>query len=283
MAIVTQLAALERPQQGTHDPDDATPAPDAGGSPSPAQALESLHFLQTAPFNEQWFFKDSVRCPVSGTVFDHLRVRTGAVKPASRDSDFRSVYRTVDPGRYLVTVCPQCSYAAYQDDFEDLTDRERRTLLADQAERDRWERPNRCGERTLDQAAVALEIAHFCYQVRGADERRLAGLTHRRAWIERERGDAEAEMRLLREACDSYRLAYERDETVTDAEAVRAAYLIGALYLRTGETQLAARWLSRCVEMPEAKGGSGITRMARDRLSETRELLREQQSREQVP
>jgi hypothetical protein len=75
-------------------------------------------------------------------------------------------------------------------------------------------------------------------------------------------------MSLLGDACESYRLAYERDQNMTDTEALRAAYLIGDLYFRIDKPELAARWLSTCVDMPEAKVQTGIGRMARDRLHE---------------
>ncbi len=101
----------------------------------------------------------------------------------------------------------------------------------------------------------------------------VRGLLHRRAWLERERGDTRAEMSLLGDACESYRLAYERDQNMTDTEALRAAYLIGDLYFRVGKLELAARWLSTCVEMPEAKVQTGISRMARDRLHEARQQV----------
>ena len=61
---------------------------------------------------------------------------------------------------------------------------------------------------------------------------------------------------------------------MTDVEATRAAYLIGDLYFRLGDLQEATRWLSRCVETPEGRAQAGILRMARDRLTEGRELIR---------
>ena len=280
VALVTQLAGqgMSRRHQEPRDPDDvaAEPVSDSSQLEPRARAarptqvnLVRLDLL----LNEEWFFKDDIVCPVSGAHFEYLRVRTGAVKPASRDSDFRIAYRTVDPTHYSVVVCPECSYAAYHDDFKELSDTERRDLLATQADRDMQERPNLCEERSLDDAAVALDLALSCYEARRANDRRRAGLLHRRARLERERGDTRAEISLLGDACESYRLAYERDQNMTDTEALRAAYLIGDLYFRVGKLELAARWLSTCVEMPEAKVQTGISRMARDRLHDARKLV----------
>ena len=80
-------------------------------------------------------------------------------------------------------------------------------------------------------------------------------------------------MSLLADACESYRLAYERDQSMTDTEVLRAAYLIGDLHFRLDQPELAARWLSTCVDMPEAKVQTGISRMARDRLHDAHQQI----------
>ena len=279
--LVTRLArqGISRRRQDPRDADDVAAEPLSHSSPPAPQAPAARRAAPAnvvrldAPPNGDWFFKDDVVCPVSGAHFEYLRVRTAAVKLASRDSDFRVVYRTVDPTHYSVVVCPECSYAAYHDDFSELSDTERRDLLATQADRDVRGRPDLRGERSIGHAAVALELALSCYEVRRADDRRRAGLLHRRAWLERERGETQAERSLLGEACESYRLAYERDQSMTDTEALRAAYLIGELYLRLDKPEPAARWLATCVDMPEAKVQTGLARMARDRQHDARQQV----------
>ena len=68
--------------------------------------------------------------------FEFLRVRTSAVRPSSRDSDFRVVYSSHDPTRYSIVVCPTCGYAAYFDDFDTLDEDERALIAGSRAERD---------------------------------------------------------------------------------------------------------------------------------------------------
>lgn len=239
------------------------------GTPDHALGVE-------ARFNGERFFTDTAVCPVCEAQFEYLRLCSGAVTPVSRESDLRIVHRDLDPTHYVVVVCPECSFAAYRDDFEQLNSAERERLVDRRAEREQWGRPNLCGERGLDEAALAFDLAVHCYDVRRADDRRLAGLLHRRAWVERARGDAEAERRHLDEACQSYRRAFERDDSVTDAAAQKAAYLIGDLYLRLGDHAEASRWLRSCVEMAESGGQTAIVRLARDRQMEARRALRDQ-------
>lgn len=232
-----------------------------------------VDFPMDEHFQEEWFFVDDLECPVSGTKFEYLRVRAGAVRAASRDSDFRIVYTTIDPTYYSVVVCPRCSYAAYLDDFSDVSETERSNLLAQQSSRDEYGRPNLCGERTPEQAATAFTLAIGCYEARGSGFRRRAGLMHRAAWLERQRGNHEAELRLLELARDTYRDAYERDGDITDAAAMRAAYIIGDLTMRLGDPKEAIRWFLISSQTPDAKKQVGLSRMVYDRIQEAKEAV----------
>lgn len=266
--IIEQLAndGRRRERQVTAAVDN--PAAEEAAAPPPPPT--DIDVPLRASFDESRFFVDDIRCPVSGTTFQYLRVRAGGVRPRSRQSDFQIVYQDVDPTWYSVIVCPQCSYAAYLDDFRQLGTAERRDLVANQTVRDEFGRPYLCGVRTLDEAKVAFDLGLAAYRVRGASARREAGILHRLGWLERARGDAEAEGRLLRAARDAYRHAYERDGDMNDAAAMRAAYIIGDLSLRIGEPQEAGRWLLSCVQTPAADQHSGLVRMARERLGEAR-------------
>lgn len=249
------------------------------GSGSPPPVAIGIDEPLAGAYNDEWFFIDDTECPVCGVSFEYLRVRTGAVRPVSRDSDFRIAYRTVDPTFYAVVVCPQCRYAAYLDDFELVGERERRELRAAEEQRTPLAPASLCGERSLDGAALSLELARLCYAVRDGSSRRQAGLLHRLAWLERSRGDVAAETALLEQARDAYCRAFERDGDLTDVAALRAAYLIGDLAFRLGDHQEAARWLLSCTRMPESKQQAGILRMARDRLADAREALAAQARR----
>jgi uncharacterized protein (DUF2225 family) len=176
-----------------------------------------------------------------------------------------------------VTVCPHCSFAAYAEEFGDVSETERAALTEHRAVREQLGRPQLCGERDLQQAAVALDLAIACADVRAAGDRRRAGLLHRRAWVERARGDEAAEQELLRQAVSAYRAAYEADKTIGDAAAVRAAYLIGDLYVRLDDIAEASRWLAACLQIKDS-GQTGVIRMARERMHDCRTRLEEQRN-----
>ncbi len=224
-------------------------------------------------WDETFFFSDTITCPVSGTTFEFLRVRTSAVRPASRDTDFRVVYSSHDPTRYSIVVCPQCGYAAYLDDFATVDEEERVALVGSQVDRDRFGARKFRGPRDLKEAAQAIDLALASYERRKANERRRAVLLHRRAWIERERNEAEGEREYLREAREAYKRAFEKDSSISDETAMRAAYIIGDLSLRLDDVTEALRWLDTATKFPDAKNkSSGLTRMAWERMQTAREL-----------
>ena len=279
VSLLRQFAADGRPGRNRSAPRDID---DVGANTTEARPRRRRSGRpQSVPldttFDPEWFFTDDVICPVCSSHFEYLRVRTEAVKPTQPDTDFRIQYLTVDPTYYSVIACPACSYAAYIDDFEDLNEAGQRSL-ARRGERDAADTgadgqdpPQLCGERSLDDAVVAFDLAIACYSVRTPNDRRRSGLLHRRAWLERARGDSEAELPLLREARDAYARTYERDGTLPDAAAFRAAYLVGDISMRVGEPEEAARWLLKCVQMDEVKRQPNVARLARDRLIEARE------------
>ncbi len=230
---------------------------------------------QLGAFNEAWFFRDDAQCPVCRNTFPYLRVRASAVRPASRDSDFRIAYRTVDPSLYSVSVCPHCAYASYLEDFAEVDANERRALLTTRSERLGMVSQGVAGERDIESGMVSLRLALACAETRGSGPRRIAGLVHRLAWLERSRTDEDAERVLLQQARDTYVSVYEQDPDIQDASAMRVAYLIGDLSLRLGDPGTARKWLLECVAMKTAERQEGLLRMARLRLDDAREAQHE--------
>jgi len=222
------------------------------------------------------FFLDQVTCPVSKTEFQFPRVRTRAVRPASRDSDFHVRYHGMDPTRYGVVVCPTCAYAAYFDDFAKLDEETRARMWLDREARIAMVPGPMNGERSEAEALVALELAMRCYEIRGASDGRKAVLLHRRAWMERDAENEAGEHEWLLRARDAYRRAFEHDGQITDESAVRVAYLVGDLSMRLGDAPAASQWLETAVRVAPPTAASGIVRAARERLQDVRTLMKQQ-------
>lgn len=225
--------------------------------------------------DEQTFFIDIADCPICDSAFEYVRIRTRGVRPAHRDSDLRVSYTSIDPTWYAVVVCPQCSFASYRDDFDQVASGERDRLAATTADRVAVSAKAMTGARTAQDAEIALELAMRSYALRQPNERRHAVLLHRRAWLARAAGDAVRELEWLERARDAYQSAYERDPEVDEDSALRAAYLIGDLTLRLGDPLAAGRWLEVCTKAGGSEQ-SGLVRMARERLHDAREAAKTQ-------
>lgn len=263
LLLVRSFAEPDRPRQ--------VPAED---DLPPASVVEGDVLRVKGEVNEAFFFLDTVVCPVDGTHFEFVRVRTRAVRPTARDTDFHVRYTSVDPTRYSVVVCPSCGYASYLDDFGDVDEEIRGRLWADRAARLPLLGHPLSGERTTQDAVTVMDLAIRCYDLRGGGPSREAVLFHRRAWVEREAGNRVAEAEWLRRAREAYRGAFEQDSRLTDDSALRAAYLVGDISLRLDEPNEGAPWLETVIRRADSKTQSGLIRMARDRLHDARIQLR---------
>lgn len=221
------------------------------------------------------FFTDIATCPVSQTRFQFLRMRTRAVRPQERASDFHVRYQGTDPTWYSLVVCPTCGYTSYFDDFTKVDEHTRSRLWDGREERIEIGLEGLSGIR--DDAGVlrVLDLAMRCYEQRGASASRRAVLEHRRAWLAREAGDVNTEQMWLRRARDSYQAAFEHDTRISEEAAARVAYLVGDISMRLSEHQIAAQWLETAVRVAP-KTASGIARTARDRLQDVRELIKQE-------
>lgn len=116
-----------------------------------------------------------------------------------------------------------------------------------------------------------------CYEGRGASDGRRAVLQHRRAWLERETGNAANERMWITRARASYEQAFESDKRLSEEAAARIAYLVGDLGERLGDLQGAAQWLETAVRVAPASS-AGVARTARDRLQHVRDLVKRERA-----
>lgn len=140
--------------------------------------------------------------------------------------------------------------ASYNDDFTELRGDERRAILDTMTARAALLTGDLFGERDLSDAMCSLVLAQMCAEARGAPLRRSAVLLHRRAWLERSRGNVEAERALLHEARDVYFGIFEQDPDVQDAAVVRVAYLTLA------DSYAEAKWARGQAVAATGSGGS---------------------------
>ncbi|MEE9276993.1 MAG: DUF2225 domain-containing protein, partial [Dehalococcoidia bacterium] len=219
------------------------------------------------------FYTERLSCPLCSVEFDATRVRTSALNATRRESDLRTIYDGVNPVHYSIYVCPNCQYAAYEDDWSTVRAEEREQLLADTAARRRAAMDYSFeGERDGNTVMVSYLLALRSYDLRAADPRRRGGILQRLAWVARELGNAELEQQYLQIARGDYAQAFETDEELTEGGALTLAYLLGDLALRLEEADEAARWFERAMRMSESKKHPEIARLTRERWADARAL-----------
>ncbi len=264
-AVFADLVADDADESDAREEPEVSRSPDADVVPV------------TGEVHPKTFFLDTTTCPISGTRFQFVRVRTSAVRPKERESDFHVRYEGVNPTWYGIVVCPVCGYAAYLDDFGAVDDAARTRLAADREGRVSSLARPLSGIRTLEDAVTVLELGMRCYEARDASGSRRAVLLHRRAWLEREAGNTTAERTWVGRARAAYEQAFESDKRISEDAAARIAYLVGDLGERLGDLAGAAKWLETAVRVAPA-GSVGIARTARDRLQDIRELIKRERA-----
>ncbi len=237
---------------------------------------QPMRELPTPPHDPRAIYVKRVPCPACDATFPALLVKPNQDQPRERESDFHQLYETQwKPYEYEVWVCPACLYAAFPQEFPQLTPehRERVPEIVESVTLSRFEgeRPDFNAERTLDLREKSLHLAQALYQLRGAPLLRMASIYHRLAWCARERQDEVEEQRWLREALQAYSTAY-REESLDEGRAeIRVQYLCAELARRTGDAATAVNWFSQVLRHAEIKQHPAWERMARDGWALVRE------------
>ncbi len=226
------------------------------------------------------FFEQVKVCPVCRIKFTVTRVRSSACYVTERETDFHVKYQDINPLLYSIWVCPNCQYSNIDKDFEQDFKPHELERLAKGLPVLRSEEPELGGQRTPETALRALGLAIRTAMVRHAPAVVLAGLYLRTAWIYRELGNTEEEMKYLEQAKISYQTSYEKDwdRYSTKMSDSTIMYLIGELNRRLGNIEEAVKWFSRTAMNKDIKKEPEINRLVRDQWEIAREGYKKQQA-----
>lgn len=226
------------------------------------------------------FFEQQKVCPVCQTKFTVTRVRSSACFVTSRDTDFRVNYRDIDPLLYSIWVCPECQYANSDKDFiqefapHELERLKKGLALLKSGEQDF------SGQRNAQMALRTVELALRTAMVRQAPAIVMAGYYLRAAWLCREMGKTDEEMKNLEQARNNYQKSFEKEWGRYSAKMSdsRIMYLIGELNRRLGQCEEAVKWFSQAVMNKDIKNEPEINRLVRDQWEIAREEYKRQQA-----
>ena len=220
-------------------------------------------------------YNTTVLCPVCEQKFTATKVRLGAYRVLSQDSDFAVNYEGVNPILYQIFVCENCGYAAFQDRFTELTPKEKKIIATQIGAH--WKPRSYSGERTLNVALEAYKLALYCLQLRNGKNNELAKICLRIAWIYRWKGDSR-EMDFLKLALELYTEAYQKEDFPFDKmDAPHCTYLIAELNRRIGNLEEATQWFGRLFNDPAARHDKNLWDLAHEQYQLIKEAKNEKE------
>jgi uncharacterized protein (DUF2225 family) len=210
-----------------------------------------------------------VKCPACDAAFKTVRVKSSALKVKSIDTDFHKTYEGVSPLLYAVTVCPECNFAARNDDFDKAQIAYQKEVLALSKAIKSSGKNVRFPEETKTDSEEAvkkhlLAIA-FARHFKPENPNTISGLYMHIVWLYREEGNHERELEYMNKALEYYIKTFEKGTFVPEKiGVVGIMYLIGEMYRMLGNYNDAVMWFSRTVKNKEIEGFPNIEHLTRD-------------------
>ena len=221
-----------------------------------------------------------LKCPFCKTEFETTRIRSSAIRVKETESDFGHIYEGECAYFYAVTVCPQCTFAALNKDFEGVRPQyEPKIMEASQKLRlSTKKRPDIFGLGTST-APVAIrrhEMAVAFTQLRVyQDLNSLSVLYLHLAWLFRMIPDREKEMTAMAHAAKAYEDYHARGSDMPEHLGEPGVlYLIGELHRRQGLNKEARRYYERALASKEIKSFPRIAELIRDMMLVAREEMK---------
>jgi hypothetical protein len=207
---------------------------------------------------------------------------------------------------YDICVCETCGYASLIDKFEDITDLEvsklqkellprwdkhkfgtaraidkdldkfinNNQLLFENVFSPKWAKNTYKGERSIDSALSTFELAYYNLYIRKSSYSHLAKIAIRIAWIYRINKDIR-EKKVLEHTLTLYLKIFETEKLPAgNLDECMCLYMIGELYLRTGEFKNAITWFSKLIASPLGKLNPRLIEATRDQLQLAREQMK---------
>jgi uncharacterized protein (DUF2225 family) len=233
--------------------------------------------------SEPIWYKE-VKCPACDAVFKTPRVKSTHLKVKLGEPDFHKVYEGISPLLYAVTVCPECNYAARNDDFDKVTLEYHPEIVqiakAIKASGKSVKFPV-TADISVDLAVKKHLLAITFYRHwKPENPLAIAGLYMHAVWMYRESGNTEKEKEYLPLALEYYTKTFEKGIQIPEKIGeVGIIYLIGELNRMLGKYPEAVNWFSRVVKHDTIGNFPNIEHLAR----EAWEKITEEKRKPQVP
>lgn len=207
-------------------------------------------------------YSKKVKCPICNNEFTTSKMRTSKIRIDRVDGDFMNHYKSENPIKYHVFVCPKCGYSAMESNFKNIKPEEK--LIIKENVTAKWKEREYSGPRTDDDALQCYMLAFYCGQLLNIKKYELGNIALRIAWFFRAK-ESNDEKRFLQNALELFEQAfYTENLSASSMDEITLGYLIGELYRRLGNRKEAVLWFGKTISNPLIKTNPRIEKMTRE-------------------
>jgi uncharacterized protein len=216
-------------------------------------------------------FDKKCKCTICEHSFTSKKIRSRFVKLSHTDSDFCPTYYPPEnnPVLYHILVCPNCGYS-FSDDFSPYFPPNTKETIQERVSA-HWVPQNFSEKRSVEDAIKTYKLSVYCASLKKEKHITIAGMYLRIAWLYRRNLNSEQEQRFMNLALREYIETYStQDYQGTPVSEIRVLYLIGELYVRTGNLKESSKYFSKVIEQQTRTTEMRIVEMAKERWNEIR-------------
>lgn len=220
------------------------------------------------------YYDKQITCIHCNENFTTTRIRKSTIKVIETESDFHQIYKGVNPLFYNVYVCEHCG-VSFTNDFSTYFAPGTKEMLVSRI-CENWTPHSFNGERTIEQAIQAYQLAIICGEIKKESHVLLAGLALRTAWLYRESGKLEWEQRFLESSRDEYINSFlHGDYQRTSMTEMKVLFLVGELSRRLNDIETATKYFSKIIEQQRSSTEIAI-------IKKTKEIWQEMRGEKQI-
>ncbi|MCA1319762.1 DUF2225 domain-containing protein [Bacillus tianshenii] len=217
-------------------------------------------------------FNRNHTCSICDYAFTTKKVKSRFIRPISHDTDFCSVYDSVEtnPLLYYVSVCPNCGYSM-TDEFTSYFPPGTINAIRNKIQK-HWQKKSYGEVRTVQTAINTYKLGIYSGLIKKEASIVMSGMYLRLAWIYRtvEKNEIQ-ELRFLKLAADQFERSYSNgDFAETSMSEIKLLYLIGELHTRLGNTRQAIRYFQLVLQHKDKDTQVRLVEKSRDRWYEIR-------------
>lgn len=221
----------------------------------------------------QFLMMSKVNCPVCEDTFETLKIRTTLLKQKAENKDFRIIYDGFEPYWYRIWVCPHCTYANFDYDFQKVHYMKKKGILKSKSQNKiKYSLDYKPGmPKTLHQVLSEFLLCQEIHEIVPLERLSYAKSWLYLLWIYTDADDQEMIKYATDKALDAYIDFYMNGMAeLAQGQEIRLCMLIAELNKNKGCYTDAVKYLYKAVQMrtePER-----LREMASDRLMEYKDL-----------